>query len=64
MEWELVNVGDSRSRAEEVLDNEKVSFSLEIIQLILSNYFLCVFTPLRETILLIHAEQQVLPLPQ
>ena len=64
MEWELVNVGDSMSRAEEVLDNEKFSFSLEIIQLILSNYFLCVFTPLRETILLIHAEQQVLPLPQ
>ena len=63
MEWELVNVGDSMSRAEEVLDNEKFSFSLEIIQLILSNYFLCVFTPLRATILLIHAEQQVLPRP-
>ena len=35
MEWELVNVGDSMSRAEEVLDKEKFSFSLEIIQLIL-----------------------------
>ena len=56
-------MGDSMSRAEEVLDKEKFSFSLEIIQLILSNYFLCVFTPLRETILLIHAEQQVLPRP-
>ena len=56
-------MGDSMSRAEEVLDNEKFSFSLEIIQLILSNYFLCVFTPLLETILLIHAEQQVLPRP-
>jgi len=43
IEWELVNVGDSMSRAEEVLGNEKFPFSLEIIQLILSNYFLCAF---------------------
>ena len=56
-------MGDSMSRAEEVLDKEKFSFSLEIIQLILSNYFLCAFAPLRETILLIHADQQVLPRP-
>jgi len=37
MEWELVNVGDSMRRAEEVLDNEEFSFSFEIIQLIMSN---------------------------
>ena len=43
MEWELVNVGDSMSRSEEVLDKEDFSFSFEIIQLILSNYFLCVY---------------------
>ena len=43
MEWWLVIMGGSLSRAEEVLDNEKFSFSLEIIQLILSEVFLCVF---------------------
>jgi hypothetical protein len=52
MEWWLVIMGDSLSRAEEVLDNEKFSFSLEIIQLIMSNYFLCTLASLRETILL------------
>jgi|SaaInlStandDraft_3_1057020.scaffolds.fasta_scaffold358737_1 hypothetical protein len=31
MEWELVNVGDSMSRSEEVLDKEEFSFSFEII---------------------------------
>jgi hypothetical protein len=36
-------VGDFIRRAEEVLDNEEFSFSLEIIQLILSNYFLCAY---------------------
>ncbi len=52
MERWLVIMGGSLSRAEEVLDNEKFSFSLEIIQLIISNYFLCALTSLREAILL------------
>ena len=43
MEWELVNVGDSMSRSEEVLDKEEFPSSLKIIQLILSNYFLYVY---------------------
>ena len=43
MECELVNVSDSISRTEEVLDKEEFSFSFEIIQLILSNYLFCVY---------------------
>ena len=35
MECELVNVSDSISRTEEVLDNEEFTISFEIIQLIL-----------------------------
>jgi hypothetical protein len=34
-ECELLSVGDSMSRLEEVLDNEEFPFSFEIIQLIL-----------------------------
>jgi hypothetical protein len=41
--WELVNVGDSMSKTQEVLDKEEFPFSFEINQLILSNKFLCVY---------------------
>ena len=34
---------DSLNMEEEALDNEKFSFILEIIKLIMSNYFLCAF---------------------